>query len=106
MPSYKLRWKLEDEDLRANETIVYHLKPITKLLSLNVIFSLFKQFIYSSLIFHIKKNHTAAITCIDYDKKRIVTGGLDRMIFVYDFKEGKCLGRLEGHKVIFNKVFA
>lgn len=35
VPNYKLRWKLEDEDLRPNESIIGTLKPITKVLSLN-----------------------------------------------------------------------
>lgn len=35
---------------------------------------------------------------MDYDKKRLVTGGLDRIIYVYALKNGKKIGKLEGHK--------
>jgi hypothetical protein len=36
---------------------------------------------------------------MDYDRKRLVTGSLDQIIYIYDFKDGICLGKLEGHKV-------
>ena len=36
VPNYKLKWKLEDEPLKPNESIVGSLKPVSKVLSLNV----------------------------------------------------------------------
>lgn len=44
------------------------------------------------------KDHKSTVTCIDGDKKRLVTGGLDRLIFVYDSKDYQWLGKLESHK--------
>lgn len=35
---------------------------------------------------------------MDFDKKRLVTGGKDRMIHVYDLKDGSKIGKLVGHK--------
>jgi len=35
---------------------------------------------------------------MDFDKNRLVTGGMDRLIFVYDIRTFKRLGKLEGHK--------
>ena len=40
---------------------------------------------------------------MDFDKKRLVTGGLDRVINVYDIKTTKNIGKLEGHKLM--KIF-
>jgi hypothetical protein len=37
---------------------------------------------------------------MDFDKKRLVTGGMDRLIYAYDIKNGRKIGKLEGHKVI------
>jgi hypothetical protein len=36
---------------------------------------------------------------MDFDKRRFVTGGLDRAINVYDLKNARHIGKLEGHKV-------
>ncbi len=36
---------------------------------------------------------------MDFDRKRLVTGSLDRLILVYDVLSLKFLGKLEGHKV-------
>ena len=44
------------------------------------------------------KDHIDGPTCVGFDKKRFVTGGNDRIIYVYDLKEGRKLGKLEGHK--------
>ena len=44
------------------------------------------------------KDHTGSVVCLDRDSKRFVTGGSDGLIFVYDIKQGKRLGKLEGHK--------
>ena len=38
---------------------------------------------------------------MDHDSKRFVTGGMDRLIFVYSIKDATKLGKLEGHKVVF-----
>jgi len=31
--------------------------------------------------------------------KKMATGGLDKMIYVYDLRDAYCIGKLEGHKV-------
>jgi hypothetical protein len=41
-----------------------------------------------------------SVTCMDFDKRRLVTGGLDRVINIYDIKTADNIGRLEGHMVI------
>lgn len=35
---------------------------------------------------------------MDFDKKRLVTGSKDRIIYVYDLKDYKKIGKLIGHK--------
>ena len=82
MPSYKLRWKMNDEsqfNLQPNEQILVSLNSVKKVRTL--------------------MNHNDAILCMDVDQKRLVTGGADRLIFVYETNELKCLGKLVGHKV-------
>jgi hypothetical protein len=36
---------------------------------------------------------------MDYDKRRLVTGSLDRFILAYDIRNLSFIGKLEGHKV-------
>jgi WD40 repeat protein len=40
-----------------------------------------------------------SVTCMDFDRRRLVTGGLDRIINIYDMKSADNIGHLEGHKV-------
>lgn len=36
---------------------------------------------------------------MDYDKRRLITGGMDRLIIVFDIRNGQLIRRLKGHKV-------
>jgi hypothetical protein len=82
-PQYKLRWKLENENIqnfsKTNEKIIYQMNKVLKLKTL--------------------KDHTNKVLSMDYDDKRLVTCSLDRLIFVYDIKNGNLLGKLVGHMV-------
>ncbi|CAF0888646.1 unnamed protein product [Brachionus calyciflorus] len=81
VPNYKLRWKFEDESINSinsKEKVLFRVNSIEKVIYL--------------------KDHRNAITCMDFDKKRLVTGGKDRIIYVYDLKDGNKIGKLVGHK--------
>ena len=36
---------------------------------------------------------------MDYDKRRLITGSMDRSIVVYDVRNGEFIKKLKGHKV-------
>ncbi len=39
---------------------------------------------------------------MDYDKRRLITGSMDRSIVVYDVRNGEYIKKLGGHKVGIN----
>ncbi|RNA31119.1 NACHT and WD domain [Brachionus plicatilis] len=80
-PDQKLKWKDQEKssyNLNASEKVLFRVNSIDKVVYL--------------------QDHLHGITCMDFDKKRLVTGGKDRIIYVYDLKDGSKIGKLVGHK--------
>ena len=40
---------------------------------------------------------------MDYDKRRLITGSMDRTMVVYDVRNGEFIRKLKGHKVMMIK---
>ena len=74
-----MKWKLEDEEPDDEQIVISEIKSVNRL--------------------QILDEHKKKIICIDYDRKKMATGSLDRLIFVYDIIDNFCIGKLEGHKV-------
>ena len=42
---------------------------------------------------------------MDYDKRRLITGSMDRSVVVYDVRNGEFIKKLNGHKVEMKILF-
>lgn len=42
--------------------------------------------------------HNAAINCIIYTSNTLISGGDDSVIKIWNYENGECLKKLEGHK--------
>ena len=40
-----------------------------------------------------------SVLCAEADKRRLITGGMDRTIRIWDMRSGRSIHKLYGHKV-------
>lgn len=52
---------------------------------------------------HVLTGHVAAVRCVQYDGRRVVSGGYDYMVKVWDPETEACLHTLQGHT---NRVYS
>ena len=45
----------------------------------------------------------AGILCIQFDHRRLISAGLDRVIRLWDIRSGRSLHKFYGHKVLKHK---
>ena len=46
------------------------------------------------------QGHMDAVLCVDFDKRRLISGGLDHTVRIWDIRSGRSIHKLYGHKVI------
>ena len=47
----------------------------------------------------------AGILCVQFDQRRLISAGLDRVIRLWDIRSGRSLHKFYGHKVFNFKCF-
>lgn len=52
---------------------------------------------------HVLVGHTAAVRCVQYDGKLVVSGAYDSMVKVWNPEREECLHTLQGHT---NRVYS
>lgn len=52
---------------------------------------------------HVLMGHVAAVRCVQYDGRRVVSGAYDFMVKVWDPETETCLHTLQGHT---NRVYS
>ena len=52
---------------------------------------------------HVLMGHVAAVRCVQYDGRRVVSGAYDYMVKVWDPETETCLHTLQGHT---NRVYS
>ena len=50
-------------------------------------------------IFVYFQGHMSGITCVQFDHRRLISAGLDRVIRMWDIRSGRSLHKFYGHKV-------
>ena len=59
--------------------------------------------IHSGVCKHVLMGHVAAVRCVQYDGKRVVSGAYDYMVKVWDPETETCIHTLQGHT---NRVYS
>lgn len=50
---------------------------------------------------HCFQGHVGGVLCLQFDKRRLVTGGADHLVRLWDVRSGRSLHVFHGHKVSY-----